>query len=102
MNLIISAGLTEPPSEVAVFRDVTLYSSSFLKMIVLLHCQRQMQDLYWYWLKSFGAFDFVEDIINETDDEPGITIGTSKATIVVKHLRAENLNYVVSRLISLK
>ena len=102
MNLIIDAELTEPPSEVSVFRDVTLYSTMFLEMIVLLSCEKGMRDLYWYWLKNRGAFDFVEDIINYESNESGITMSPKDAIIQIKHLRVENLNYVVNRLNSLK
>lgn len=97
MNLIIDAELTEPPSEVPVFRDITLYSKIFLEMMVLLKCQSDMKDLYWYWLKNRGAFDFVEDIIEE-GMEPGIILGSENATIKIKYLRVENLNYVIDRL----
>jgi hypothetical protein len=102
MNLIIDAELTEPPSEVPVFRDVTLYSSMLLDMVVLLSCETDMKDLYWYWLKNRGAFDFVEDIINNNTSESGITMASESATIQIKHLRVENLNYVINRLNTLK
>tara|TARA_A200000159_G_C7333195_1_gene343873 strand:+ start:1125 stop:1433 length:309 start_codon:yes stop_codon:yes gene_type:complete len=102
MNLIINAELTEPPSEVAVFRDVTLYSSSFLDMAVLLLCNPEMKDLYWYWLRKRGAFDFVSDIVGVDENASGIKIAQSSANIVVKYLRNENLNYVISRLKCLK
>ena len=103
MNLIIDAELTEPPSEVSVFRDVTLYSTMFLEMVVLLSCEKHMKDLYWYWLKNRGAFDFVEDIVGYESKIPmELTMSPKDAMIVVKHLRVENLNYVLSRLNSLK
>ena len=55
-NLIVDADLTEPPSETAVFRDVTLYAKVFLNHDVLIECDRDVVDLYWYWLKRRGAF----------------------------------------------
>jgi len=97
MNLIIDAGLTEPPSEVAVFRDVTLYSDIFLHHDILLECVADMKDMYWYWLKREGAFDFVQDFI-ERGDEHGITIRPTGGNISVKYLRAETLSKVISRL----
>jgi len=97
MNLIIEAGLTEPPSEVAVFRDVTLYSTVFLDYDVLLECVNDMKDMYWYWLKRRGAFDYVEDFI-ENGMETGVTIRPHRGTISVKYLRAETLNRIISRL----
>ena len=97
MNLIIDAGLTEPPSEVTVFRDVTLYSSVFLEYDILLECVNDMKDMYWYWLKRKGAFDYVEDFI-EHGVEHGVTIRPRKGTISVKYLRSETLNDVITRL----
>lgn len=97
MNLIIDAELTEPPSEVSVFRDVTLYSSVFLNMEVLLFCESDMKDLYWYWLKQRGAFDFVEDIVCKRV-EPGYIMATKDANLQIKFLRVETLNFVIQRL----
>ena len=97
MNLIIDAGLTEPPSEVAVFRDITLYSTVFLNHDILLECVSDMKDMYWYWLKHRGAFDYVEDFI-ERGMEHGITIRPRNSSISVKYLKSENLNNVISRL----
>ena len=97
MNLIIDAGLTEPPSETSVFRDVTLYSSVFLEYDILLECVNDMKDMYWYWLKRKGAFDYVEDFI-EYGMEHGVTIRPSRGTISVKYLRSETLNDVITRL----
>jgi hypothetical protein len=97
MNLIIDAGLTEPPSEIAVFRDITLYSNVFLEHHILLECMSDMKDMYWYWLKHRGAFDYVDDFI-ERGQEQGITIRPERANISVKYLRVETLNKVISRL----
>ena len=101
MNFIIDAELTEPPSVVSVFRDVTLYSNVFLDMEVLLLCQADMKDLYWYWLKNRGAFDFVEDIVSNRV-EPGYIMATKQANIQIKFLRAETLSFVIQRLKRLK
>jgi hypothetical protein len=101
MNLIIDAELTEPPSEVSVFRDITLYSNVFLDMDVLLMCQQDMRDLYWYWLKNRGAFDFVDDIISDKSED-GYFMAKNDAHIQIKFLRAETLNFVIQRLQRLK
>jgi len=99
MKLIIDATLSEPPSEVSAFRDITLYSSIFLNYDVLIECEKQAQDLYWYWLKNRGAFDFIEDFV-EKNQEYGITMRTKHANIVVKSLRNEELSRVIKELIS--
>lgn len=98
MKLLIDARLTEPPSEISVFRDITLYSSVFLKYDVLLECEDDVTDLYWYWLKNRGAFDYVSDIVN-MGKETGITMRQqAKADIVLSYLRAEQLQLVISKL----
>lgn len=98
MNLIIDADLTEPPSEISVFRDITLYSTMFLKMQVLLACDQDMKDLYWYWLKKFGAYDYIQQIIRDGEEVGVIISPENYATIKIKHLRVENLNFIISRL----
>ena len=97
MNLIIDASLSEPPSEVSVFRDVTLYSNVFLNYNILIECDTDMKDLYYYWLKNRGAFDFVDDFV-VYDEENGITMRPNKATISINYLRAEKLNWIINRL----
>ena len=96
-NLIVDADLTEPPSETSVFRDVTLYAKTFLDHDVLIECERDVVDLYWYWLKKRGAFDFVDDFI-DIGVEFGIRLNTRGGSIVVKRLSAETLGFVINRL----
>lgn len=100
-NLIVDADLTEPPSEVAVFRDVTLYAKIFLKYGVLIECEHDVVDLYWYWLKQRGAFDFVDDFI-AIGSENGTRLNSAGGSIVVRHLTADTLNFVVGRLAALR
>tara|TARA_B100001093_G_scaffold317410_1_gene302806 strand:+ start:17562 stop:17876 length:315 start_codon:yes stop_codon:yes gene_type:complete len=94
VNLIIDADLTNPPSEISVFRDITLYSKVFLNMDILLECDSEDKDIYYYWLKNRGAFDYVDDFIN-CEQERGLTIRSSRATITIKYLRVEELNKVI-------
>lgn len=96
-NLIVDADLTEPPSETSVFRDVTLYAKTFLDHDVLVECDPDVVDLYWYWLKRRGAFDFVDDFI-DVGVEFGIRLNTRGGSIVVKRLTADTLGFVINRL----
>ncbi len=57
--------------------------------------------MYYKWLKSFGAYDFVEDIIS-VDKEKGYKIGTNKANIVVDRINESNLNQIITQLSILK
>jgi hypothetical protein len=98
MKLLIDARLTEPPSEISVFRDITLYSTIFLNYDVLLECDDEVKDMYWYWLRNRGAFDYVSDIV-KIGAERGITIRQKeKADIVLKYLRVEQLQMIINKL----
>ncbi len=94
MNLIIDADLTNPPSEISVFRDITLYSKVFLDYNILLECEQDDKDLYYYWLKNRGAFDFIDDFILY-NQEKGFTIRPKLATITLKYFRVQELNKVI-------
>jgi len=94
MNLIIHAELCEPPSSISCFRDVTLYSACFVRSPVLLEAPKDMKDNYYRWLKNNGAYDFIEEII-EQDEDYGFTIGPKKANLQIDRIIPENLNLVI-------
>jgi hypothetical protein len=71
MTIIFDSSLCVPPSEVIVFRDVTLFCSIH---DLLLQCERESQDFYWKWLKKYGAWDFLQQIVEE-NEELGYKIG---------------------------
>ena len=96
MLVIIDATLTTPPSSVACFRDVTLYCECFLHSEVVLECDKHLRDLYWRWLKSEGAFDFVKDFVNPKQ-EVGMLI-SKRGNISVDKIIEYNLNFILHRL----
>lgn len=98
MLVSISAHLTEPPSRVTCFRDVTLYSSCFLGHENVVECEAGLQDLYWKWLKRYGAWDFVQDIV-PTNYPANISIREEGGSITVSRLGCRNLDFVISKLI---
>ena len=95
MNLIIDSSLSEPPSEVSCFRDVTLYSKIFVFEDVLLECPKVTRSLYWKWLKKHGAHDFISDLILITDSESGIKISPTKGNITVSQITSDTLSHVI-------
>lgn len=102
MNLIIDSGLCEPPSDVVCFRDVTLYGKIFVFEDILLRCRAGTRSLYWKWLKSHGAHDFVSDLILDHEFENGFKISPFRGDIRVDRINAFNLNLIISRIKSLK
>jgi len=97
MPVLISCTLTEPPSSTTCFRDITLFTSCFLKQNVLLECEKELQDTYWKWLKRKHSWDFVKDIV-PIGSEHGISIRESIGTITVPRIDYDNLSFIISRL----
>lgn len=103
MKLIIDSYLTEPPSEISCFRDITLYAKTFVFEDIVLECIPGTRTLYWNWLKSHGAHDFVSELIRIGEKESGYRIKTSApANIVVDRINYHNLDYIISRFQSFK
>lgn len=98
MNLIIDCTLSEPPSEISSFRDVTMYSQIFHFEYVLLSCKIGTRSIYWDWLKKNGAHDYIAYILNENENEKGILMHPKKGNIIVDRINSFNLNYIINQL----
>ena len=96
MNLIIDCTLSEPPSEISCFRDVTLFSKVYCFDDVLLSCPTGTRSIYWNWLKSNGAHDYITYLINYKEVEPGILMHPDKGNIRVQKITSFNLNDIIS------
>lgn len=102
MKIILSGELSEPPSSINCFRDVTLYASCFLKADILVECEKGTRDMYYKWLKDHGAFDFIDGMIRE-GEERGFRIGPRRrSNFLIDRVTAHNLNVIVRRLNELR
>jgi hypothetical protein len=103
MILIIESCLTEPPSEVTCFRDVTLFAKLFVFEDVLVECQPGTRAIYWNWLKSNGAHDFVSQMILETENQSGHKIKTTRgANYTTDRINYSNMNEILTWIRSLR
>jgi hypothetical protein len=75
MVIIYDCELTEPPSSIHCFRDVSLYSKIFLGCDNVVKCPKGMRTSYWRWLKGYGAYDFVDEIILQSEKQSGLAVG---------------------------
>lgn len=102
MVVIYDSLLTEPPSSVYCFRDVTLYVNMFLESENLIVCPKGTRTMYWNWIKKYGAQDFVSDLLTEKEIQSGLTVGIKKE-IDCKILNEFNygklINLIKSRLV---
>jgi hypothetical protein len=96
VNLIINSLLTEPPSEISCFRDVTLYGKSFVFDDVLIRCAKGTRSFYWKWLKNNGAHDFVSSLILYQEKESGFYISNNGGNLNVDKITCNNLNFIIS------
>jgi hypothetical protein len=97
MLLLIDAELSAPPSEVVLFRDITLFSACFLKKDVVIECGHSEQDYYYKWLKRLGSWDYVDDIVRPRT-EYGVSLRPKSGNITIPRLDYSNFSFVMSRL----
>tara|TARA_B100001113_G_scaffold338690_1_gene321120 strand:- start:1157 stop:1483 length:327 start_codon:yes stop_codon:yes gene_type:complete len=93
MNLIIHAGLSEPPTETLPFRYVTSVSKCDYKLDVLLESEQEMKDMYWSFLNKRGMFDYIQDIVTPREKENGIRVDFEfnyPKTVVTQKIILEN------------
>ena len=96
MNLIIECALTEPPSNISCFRDVTLYGKTFVFEDILIICKKGTRSIYWEWLKRHGAHDFVSDLLRYDEEVNGFLLHTKKGNLVTDKIDHFNLHEVIS------
>lgn len=96
MDLIIQAHLSEPPSSLSCFRDVTLYAKTFVFDDILLRCPPGTRSLYWSWLKSKGAHDFISYLIKDSEFASGVLISSQNANLNVSRIDYSNLDFLIS------
>jgi hypothetical protein len=64
-NLLISADLACPPSELGAFRSLTFFAHRFPPYFHVLSIVPDWghRDTYWSWFKTHNLFDHVEDLV---------------------------------------
>jgi len=97
MVVIYDSVLTEPPSSVHCFRDVTLYSNVFLNASNLLQCPKGTRSMYWKWIKEYGAHDFIEEILTSEEYQEGIYVGKDKK-VNFSFINESNLSLIINNL----
>jgi hypothetical protein len=103
MKLIIDSCLSEPPSEISCFRDITLYAKTYVFDDILLECPPGTRSMYWNWLKRYGAHDFISYLIRSTEIESGYTIRpTNNADITVDRITCENVSDIILKIRSFR
>jgi len=95
MVIMYDSVLTEPPSSVYCFRDVTLYVKVILEKDNVLICPKGTRSMYWQWIKKYGAHDFIEELLTDEEGGYGIHIGENK-NVNVKILNENNYGNIIN------
>jgi hypothetical protein len=97
MVIIYDCELTEPPSSIHCFRDVTLYSNVFLGYTNLIKCPEGKRSIYWDWIKKYGAHDFVSQLITQKERQEGIMVGRN-GLIKIEFINESNYGLLINKL----
>ena len=100
MVLIINAEISNPPTEIMPFRDLTMESKYTLRMDVLIEASQDLKDYYFYFLRPRGMIDFVEDFITPLERVDGIRIDTElnyPKTVVAQKITIFNYRDIFSK-----
>lgn len=97
--IIIKNHLIFPPSEISVFRDITLYTKIYTSRCLIIESHPQHVDMCYNYLKSYGAFDYVDDIVHPGQETGVVVSDTSPCTIKVRKLWTGNLSRVLNQLV---
>jgi hypothetical protein len=97
MVIMYDSVLTEPPSSVHCFRDVTLYVQVFLEKDNILLCPKGTRTMYWNWIKRYGAHDFIKELLTFEEDQEGILVSRS-GDIMVDVLNEFNYGDVINKI----
>ena len=101
MPLLIKSELAEPPSENLPFRYVTMVSKCDLGLDVLIECEQELKDAYFYFLRPRGMLDYVDYLITPQENEDGIRVDTElnySKTVVVNRIIIENSLAIIKQI----
>jgi len=98
MVIIYDCELTEPPSSIHCFRDITLFSKIFLNADNLIKCPEGTRSMYWRWIKRYGAHDFIEQLLKYEEKQSGVIVARQNANIKINSINEFNYGTIISTL----
>ena len=93
--LLVDGHLVFPPTEVSVFRDITLYANVFKSYDVLIQTEPSHVDTCYKYLKSCGAVDYVRDFVTPGETHGTYISDTHPCNILARKIWAGNLNRIL-------
>jgi len=96
--IIIKNDLIFPPSEISVFRDITLYTKVYTEHDVVIESEPHHVDTCYKYLTAHGAFDYVDDIIHPGEEAGVIVSDTTPCAVHARRFWSGNLNRILASL----
>ena len=102
MNLIIVDQLSRiPPNDNLAIRYILMQSAIEYKIHPIVEVKKEEKDFYYKTLKTYGLFDFIEDIITPEEREEGIRLDVEynyPLTIKLNKICFENTHEIVRQI----
>ena len=102
MNLIVVSHLTT--NEGLYFRYLTMLTTTYLGLDVLVESQQQQRDYYFNLLRKKGLYDYVMEIVTPEEREEGIRLDTElnyPLTVMTKEISVINVTHLIMQIKSL-
>ena len=91
-NLIIVAGLIDPPTDTLAFRNVTYWSKKYFHFYNLIEIEKEFTDIYYHYSKKMGLLDYVDQFV-DINEEYGLRLDTNfnySKTLKIPYIKYEN------------
>ena len=102
MNLIIVDQLSKiPPNDNLAIRYILMQSAIEYRIHPIVEVKKEEKDFYYKTLKTYGLFDFIEDIITPEEREEGIRLDVEynyPLTIKLNKICFENPHEIVRQI----
>jgi hypothetical protein len=99
VNLIVSASLSEPPTEPLCFRHVTYLANKHLSLDCLLEVEQELKDAYYKFLLKQGLMENIADIITPQEHFIGVRLTDADGLppiISVNSITNENFREIIA------
>ena len=100
-TLIVTSGLSEPPSEPLYFRHFTGVAKVDYCYDVLVESHKDYVDIYYKYLKKKGLYDFIYEIVTPEDNVDAIRVDIANnypRTILTDRITCCNVGDLVKSL----
>lgn len=90
--IIINATLSNPPSSLFYFRELTSFCKYNVTADVIIETEKIFKDIYFYFLRDRGLLDFVQEIVNQEEQLSGIRLDIKNRQLPITTISVDRIN----------